>query len=188
MLRLPSATSESIDSIARDLKIKDILSTKVGLLSGGQRRLVSVAMALIGDSSLIILDEPAASLDQESSAYVWEAIKRIKGTRTFLVTTQSIEETNLLADRVAILNEGSFLRVCTPLELKREFALDLRISILIRPGSSESSKYRVLKLMNEHVPDAQRVDTIGPCRLSFSVSSAHKKGILTFISGKSRST
>ena len=64
---------------------------------------------MIGNPSIIILDEPSANLDLKARLRVWKAIKNIKTDRTVLIATQIIEEAEILCDRICILKEGSIL-------------------------------------------------------------------------------
>jgi len=67
-------------------------------LSGGMKRKLSLAMALVGGSKLIILDEPTSGLDVESRRQVWELIKKIKQGRSIIMSTQHLEEADELSD------------------------------------------------------------------------------------------
>lgn len=89
-------------------------------LSGGMKRRVLLARALVTDPDLLILDEPTAGVDVELRHDLWEIVTDLNeaGT-TVLLTTHYIEEAERLCDRVAILNEGSVVTVATPDELKK---------------------------------------------------------------------
>jgi ABC-type multidrug transport system ATPase subunit len=73
-------------------------------LSGGMKRKLSLAMALIGGSRLIILDEPSSGLDVESRRQVWDLIKHIKMSRSIIMSTQHIEEADELSNRICIMS------------------------------------------------------------------------------------
>jgi len=75
-------------------------------------------MALIGEAKLIIMDEPTANLDPISRNRVWEALIDLKKKYSILISTQNIEEAELLADKVCILKEGKLLAFNTPSLIK----------------------------------------------------------------------
>ena len=72
-------------------------------LSAGNRRLISIAMALIGEAKLIIMDEPTANLDPASKNRVWDALINLKKEYTIIISTQNIEEAEILGDKICIL-------------------------------------------------------------------------------------
>ncbi len=88
-------------------------------LSGGLRRRLNLAIALLYDPRILILDEPSAGLDVPSRRELWELILGFKKEgKTVLISTHYMEEAEALADRVAIMNEGSIMATGTPEELK----------------------------------------------------------------------
>ncbi|UFU01684.1 ABC transporter ATP-binding protein [Ruania suaedae] len=87
--------------------------------SGGMRRRLDIAMSLIGDPAVVVLDEPTTGLDPQGRLEVWETVRRLaRGGTTVLLTTQYLDEAEALADLVAILHEGRILRSGTVAELK----------------------------------------------------------------------
>jgi ABC-2 type transport system ATP-binding protein len=86
----------------------DLGRTTIRRLSGGERRRVSLACALVGQPSLVILDEPTAGLDPRGRALVWEAISRLRDDgRTVLLCTHLLDEAEALADSIAIIASGT---------------------------------------------------------------------------------
>ena len=95
---------------------------RVSTYSGGMRRRLDIAMSLIGEPAVIFLDEPTTGLDPQSRLEVWASVRNLArlGT-TVLLTTQSLDEAEQLADRIAILHEGRIIANGTLAELKRRF-------------------------------------------------------------------
>jgi len=93
---------------------------QVRKLSGGMKRRLSIAMALIHDPQIIFLDEPTLGLDPQARRAVWEYIARLKGDKTILLTTHYMEEADFLADRVGIIDEGKIVALGSSAELKTE--------------------------------------------------------------------
>jgi ABC-2 type transport system ATP-binding protein len=94
---------------------------RVGTYSGGMRRRLDLAMALIHDPEVLFLDEPTTGLDPVSRITLWDEVRRLKaeGTTVFL-TTQYLEEADQLADRVGIISSGKIVAEGTPAALKAE--------------------------------------------------------------------
>lgn len=94
---------------------------RVGKLSGGMKRRLSIAMAMIHDPSILFLDEPTLGLDPQARRATWEHIAQLKGKKTILLTTHYMEEADFLSDRVAIIDEGRIVAEGTPGQLKANF-------------------------------------------------------------------
>jgi ABC-2 type transport system ATP-binding protein len=91
---------------------------RVKQLSGGERRRLDLALALLGDPEVLFLDEPTTGLDAEGRRDTWELIRRLRDTgTTVLLTTHYLEEAEGLADRLAILHEGRIATTGTPAEV-----------------------------------------------------------------------
>jgi ABC-2 type transport system ATP-binding protein len=88
-------------------------------LSGGMQRRLNLAMALVHDPEIVILDEPEAGLDPQSRVKVREYIKSLAHDKTIILTTHNMDEAERLADRVAIIDHGELLVLDTPEALKR---------------------------------------------------------------------
>ena len=93
---------------------------RAGTYSGGMRRRLDLAMSLIGDPPVVVLDEPTTGLDPHARLEVWQAVKELaSGGTTVLLTTQMLDEAEHLADRIAILHEGRILANGTLADLKQ---------------------------------------------------------------------
>ena len=75
-------------------------------LSGGMKRKLSLAMAIVTKPALIILDEPTSGLDVESRRQIWDLIKTLKVGRSIIMSSQHLEEADELADRICIMTKG----------------------------------------------------------------------------------
>src|SRR5438034_1801838 len=102
--------------------LMDALDRRVGGYSGGMKRRLDLALALVHEPRVLFLDEPTTGLDVRSRTALWEEITRLardEGVTVFL-TTQYLEEADVLADRVAIVDHGRIVAEGTPAELKAE--------------------------------------------------------------------
>lgn len=108
-----------IAEISTKLSLQDILSKKVGKLSGGLQRKISLAMALITEPSILFLDEPTLGLDVIARNELWNIIKTLKGKITIILTTHYMEEASSISDRIGIMKSGKLLAVGTAEELMK---------------------------------------------------------------------
>ncbi len=113
---------ETADALLNQFGLVDAADRRVGTYSGGMRRRLDIAMSLLGNPSVLFLDEPTTGLDPEGRLEVWRTIRSLteRGTTVFL-TTQTLEEAEHLADRIAILHEGRIIANGTLDELKQLF-------------------------------------------------------------------
>ena len=99
----------------------------VSTYSGGMRRKLDLAMTLVGSPRIIFLDEPTTGLDPRSRRTMWDIIRElVSGGVTIFLTTQYLEEADQLADRIALLDQGTLVAQGTPDELKRQVPGSLR--------------------------------------------------------------
>jgi ABC-2 type transport system ATP-binding protein len=113
---------QAADDLLSRLGLTDAADRAVATYSGGMRRRLDIAMSLVGNPTLIFLDEPTTGLDPEARLEVWKIVKELAdGGTTVLLTTQYLEEAEQLADRIAILHEGKIIANGTLAELKRLF-------------------------------------------------------------------
>ena len=91
---------------------------RVKKYSGGMKRRLSIAMALVSDPQVLFLDEPTIGLDPQARRGMWEHIAGLKGETTIVLTTHYLEEADALADRVAVIDEGRVVALGTPHDLK----------------------------------------------------------------------
>ncbi len=109
------------------IDIGDALERPVGGYSGGMRRRLDLAAALVHNPQVLFLDEPTTGLDPVSRAKVWDEVRRLNDELgvTIFLTTQYLEEADRLADRVGIIDRGRIVAEGTPEELKRSVGQDL---------------------------------------------------------------
>jgi ABC-2 type transport system ATP-binding protein len=110
------------DDLLRQFDLVKAANKRSDTYSGGMRRRLDIAMSLIGNPAVIFLDEPTTGLDPEGRFEVWKTIEELaKGGTTILLTTQYLDEAEVLADRIAILHDGKILVNGTFEELKKFF-------------------------------------------------------------------
>ena len=114
-----------LDELCKAFDLTDILRRPVGKLSGGQRRRVDVARALLHEPQILILDEPTTGLDPQTRKTVWGVVERLRKEKkmTVFLTTHYMEEASD-ADYVVILDGGQIVAEGTPLQLKNQYTGD----------------------------------------------------------------
>jgi ABC-2 type transport system ATP-binding protein len=124
------ASRKQAQGRARELldlvKLSDVTDRPVGKYSGGMRRRLDLAMALVHEPDVLFLDEPTTGLDPASRRDVWTEVRRLNTQlgMTIFLTTQYLEEADELADRIAIINGGKIAAEGTPNELKAQLGTE----------------------------------------------------------------
>ncbi|KAJ4969915.1 hypothetical protein NE237_003014 [Protea cynaroides] len=150
---LESIVTEMVDEVG----LADKVNTVVSALSGGMKRKLSLGIALIGNSKVIILDEPTSGMDPYSMRSTWQLIKKIKKGRIILLTTHSMDEADVLGDRIAIMANGS-LRCCgSSLFLKHMYGVGYTLTLV----KSAPSASVAADIVHRHVPSATRLSDVG---------------------------
>jgi ABC-2 type transport system ATP-binding protein len=120
----PRDVAQRGQALIERVGLADAQDRRVGTYSGGMRRRLDLAMALIHAPSVLFLDEPTTGLDPVSRLTLWEEVRRLKGEgRTIFLTTQYLEEADQLADRVGIISAGKLVAEGTPAALKAQIGL-----------------------------------------------------------------
>jgi ABC-2 type transport system ATP-binding protein len=144
-----------LEQLAELVDIGDALDDRIATYSGGMKRRLDLAAALIHEPSVLFLDEPTTGLDPLSRQMVWEEVRRLndQGVTIFL-TTQYLEEADALANRVGIIAEGRLVAEGPPDELKRSIGSDV---VLVELAGDPGAVPETLR----GLPDVERVDVRG---------------------------
>lgn len=110
--------NERVAEMQRMFKLDEVMEQRTKTLSGGWKRRVSIAMALISEPEVLFLDEPTLGLDVLARRELWSAIQSLKGSITVILTTHYMEEAEQLSDRIAIMVSGKLRAVGTLSELE----------------------------------------------------------------------
>lgn len=122
-----------------DVDLWDFRDTLACNLSGGNKRKLSVAIALIGNSKLVVLDEPTAGMDLSARRKLWNMLKKYKQGRIIILTTHYMDEADILGDRIGIMNEGELVCLGSPLFLKNRFGTGYTLTVVKSGGVSRDS-------------------------------------------------
>lgn len=113
---LKTRTQELLVTLGLESRAKD----QVRKFSGGMKRRLNIAMALIHDPRVLFLDEPSLGLDPQARRAIWEYIIKLKKEKTILLTTHYMDEADFLADRIGIMDEGKIVALGTSTKLKTD--------------------------------------------------------------------
>jgi ABC-2 type transport system ATP-binding protein len=132
---------QRVDDLLTLVDIGEAIDHRIGTYSGGMKRRLDVAAALVHEPEVLFLDEPTTGLDPSSRAAVWDEVRRLNELRgmTIFLTTQYLEEADALADRVGIIGRGRIVAEGTPADLKRSVGFDLIIATG-QPGDGDRIK------------------------------------------------
>lgn len=135
-------------------------------LSGGLQRMLSIAIAFIGGSKTVILDEPTAGVDVGGRKSVWDILFKNKKGRTLLITTHHLDEADILSDRVAIISNGELIAFGSPYFLKKKFGNGYYLTFAKKPlitSSLEECSQNTLsirKFRSEKILESFELDSL----------------------------
>uniref|UniRef100_A0A8C0FT42 P-type phospholipid transporter n=1 Tax=Bubo bubo TaxID=30461 RepID=A0A8C0FT42_BUBBB len=179
---------EEMEQMAMDVGLPHKLKARTSKLSGGMQRKLSVALAFVGGSKVVILDEPTAGVDPYSRRGIWELLLKYRQGRTIILSTHHMDEADILGDRIAIISHGKLCCVGSSLFLKNQLGTGYYLTLVKKdvdsslssslcsctsPLLSDSSDEHCLfllvfldvsaisNLITKHVPEARLVEDIG---------------------------
>jgi ATP-binding cassette subfamily A (ABC1) protein 3 len=143
----------------REVGLTEKRHVKSTELSGGMKRKLSVAVSLLGDSSLVFLDEPTSGMDPYSRRSTWEILLNNRNDRVMVLTTHFMDEADILGDRIAIMSEGE-LRCCgSSLFLKNRFGAGYNLTLVKDDATCKDSE--VIAFVTSRVSTAQLLSNVG---------------------------
>jgi len=152
-----------------DLGLSDKRDQQARRLSGGMKRRLSIALALVHEPEVIVLDEPEAGLDPQSRVLVRDYIRQLSATRAIILTTHNMDEADRLAQRIAIIDHGCLLALDTPAGLKTRHGGISVITVTIHDGLSEA------QMAIRALPD---VDSVIAADYQLQISTANVRAAL----------
>ncbi|XP_057952553.1 ABC transporter A family member 2-like [Malania oleifera] len=171
----------SIKSIARrsleEVRLTEAAKMRAGSYSGGMKRRLSVAIALIGDPKLVILDEPTTGMDPITRRHVWDIIEDAKRGRAIVLTTHSMEEADILSDRIGIMAKGRLRCIGTSIRLKSRFGTGFIANVSITGSANMQSTPNESETITTH---HEAVKQFFKSRLNV-LPKEENKAFLTFV-------
>ncbi|XP_057572147.1 ATP-binding cassette sub-family A member 6 isoform X2 [Hippopotamus amphibius kiboko] len=161
----PQEVEQEVQRILLELDIQNIQDNLAAHLSEGQKRKLTIGIAILGDPEVLLLDEPTVGLDPFSRYRVWSFLKEHKADRVILLSTNFMDEADILADRKVILSRGRLKCAGSSVFLKRRWGLGYRLS-LYRNETCDPEK--ITSLITHHIPDA-KLETESEEKLVYSL-------------------
>ncbi|CAG9577791.1 putative ATP-binding cassette protein subfamily A,member 10 [Leishmania major strain Friedlin] len=131
---------EKVDYVVDLLDLHEKRHCKASELSSGQRRRLCVAIAMVGDSSVLFLDEPTAGMDIKGRKIVYEALNRTRNQRSVLISTHLLDEADRIADRVLIVNKGLLCAEGSAMYLKSQMEVGYVVTCLLESNMSKTEE------------------------------------------------
>ncbi|NWU99725.1 ABCA2 protein, partial [Upupa epops] len=148
---------KEMDKMIEDLELSNKRHSLVQTLSGGMKRKLSVAIAFVGGSRAVILDEPTAGVDPYARRAIWDLILKYKPGRTILLSTHHMDEADLLGDRIAIISHGKLKCCGSPLFLKSTYGDGYKLTVVKKQSDTRNGT----EPGQPHSPPAH--SSISPC-------------------------
>uniref|UniRef100_A0A8C1ZYM3 P-type phospholipid transporter n=1 Tax=Cyprinus carpio TaxID=7962 RepID=A0A8C1ZYM3_CYPCA len=174
---------QEVENMLEDLGLPHKRDEEAQNLSGGMQRKLSVAMAFVGGSKVVILDEPTSGVDPYSRRSIWDLLLKYRTGRTVILSTHHMDEADLLSDRVAIISKGKLHCSGSPLFLKNCFGVGFYLTLVRRMKDQRKKEVRetsvkghhdtiperildgnvesITTLIHHHVPEAKLIEMIG---------------------------
>ncbi|XP_046356645.2 phospholipid-transporting ATPase ABCA3-like isoform X2 [Haliotis rufescens] len=146
-----NAVQSEVITMINEVGLSQKRFTQSQHLSGGQKRKLSVGIALIGGSKIVILDEPTSGMDPAARRQTWDILQRNRQGRTMLLTTHFMDEADLLGDRIAIMTEGVVKCCGTSYFLKKLYGAGYHLVMVKEPTCQVPS---VTAVVQRYVPTA----------------------------------
>ncbi|MCD7455438.1 ATP-binding cassette sub- A member 2 [Datura stramonium] len=172
----PALIKEVVEKSLAEVKLTDAARMRAGSYSGGMKRRLSVAIALIGEPKLVILDEPTTGMDPITRRHVWDIIEDAKKGRAIILTTHSMEEADILSDRIGIMAKGRLRCIGTSIRLKSKFGTGFIANVSFSGGTNGTPERK--DTLSTSKPEA--VKQFFKSRLEV-VPKEENKSFLTFI-------
>lgn len=119
-----------MDKLLKDVGIWEFRNTQGKNLSGGNKRKLSVAIALCGQSRFVMLDEPTAGMDLQARRNLWNMLRSYRTDRIIILTTHYMDEADVLGDRIGIMQDGRLVTVGSSLFLKKRYGAGYNLTIV----------------------------------------------------------
>uniref|UniRef100_A0A8C4PSG2 ABC transporter domain-containing protein n=1 Tax=Equus asinus asinus TaxID=83772 RepID=A0A8C4PSG2_EQUAS len=148
----PQEVEQEVQKVLLEMDIENIQDNLAEHLSEGQKRKLTFGIAILGDPQVLLLDEPTAGLDPFSRHQVWSFLKERKADRVILLTTNFMDEADILADRKVIMSNGRLKCAGSSVFLKRRWGLGYHLSLYTNEICDPE---KITSFINRHIPDAK---------------------------------
>lgn len=148
---------DQVQQMIIDIDLVSVKNQLTKTLSGGQKRKLSVAIAMIGNSKVVLLDEPTSGLDTSSRRKLWEMLKKNKAGKIVILTTHYMDEADILGDRISIMAEGDVVCTGSSLFLKNRFGVGYNLVIAKK---TRDPAPQIDTFIMQRLPDAKKMQEV----------------------------
>ena len=150
----PGEHEAVVGRLLRELGIEGWADKLVKVYSGGTRRKLCTALALVGSTSVVLLDEPSTGVDPVSKRFMWELLRRERRRRTLLLTTHSMAEAEALSSRIGIMGKGKLRCLGSAQHIKSKYGRGVSLQVQAPPPSAPILLQRLRSLFDKTVSAA----------------------------------
>ena len=182
-IKKSKSNNDEIKILVNKLGLEEKSNSLCSTLSGGQKRKLCIALALIGNSNIILLDEPTSGMDPISRKTLWEFLKNYQKDKIILVTTHYLEEAEYLGDRIGIMSDGQLICCGTSSFLKSKYPCGFNINLLVNSNIfTEEKKKKIIEEIKRYEPNLQiRIASKSVFSLNIQANNEHILNIFKFI-------
>ena len=172
-----------IQELILKLDLSDVSLRLCRDLSGGQKRKVCIALALLSGGKIILLDEPTSGMDVIAKKKLWEFLKNYQKDKILLVTTHSLEEAEYIGTRIGIMSDGHFICSGSSTYLKSKYPCGININLIINSKIfNEENKQRIFEKIKEYDPQAEiKIASKGVFSINIQQNNEHISEIFNYI-------
>ncbi|KAL4429303.1 hypothetical protein ABPG74_002289 [Tetrahymena malaccensis] len=160
----------AIQKIIEDVDLVEKTNYLSKNLSGGQKRKLSVAIAFIGGSDVILLDEPTSGMDVEARRHIWDVLKNYKQDKIIILTTHFMDEADFLGDRIGIISDGKLKCVGSSIFLKENYGNGFNITFVKQENTSPSKP--LIKYVKQNLSDCELISDVS-AEVAFQVPKSN---------------
>ena len=147
---------EHINNLIDKIDLKGKKDAICKNLSGGEKRKLCIALALIGNSKLVLLDEPTSGMDVMAKRALWDFLKEFKNDKIIILTTHSLDEAEYLGDRIGIMSNGDFICSGTSSYLKTKYPCGFNLNLLVNPSIfNDNYKHQLYNQLIKYEPNLE---------------------------------
>lgn len=163
----PANKKQEIIDLIRDVGLEEDQNKPAGSLSGGNKRKLSVAIAMCAGSKLVLLDEPTAGMDLGARRALWDMLKNYRSDRVIILTTHYMDEADVLGDRIGIMAKGQMMCLGSSLFLKNRFGAGYKLTMV---KASKEKNTAILPYLEKHLGAAELISEVSS-EVSFGVAT-----------------
>ena len=174
---------QEIDELITKIDLLPKKNALCSTLSGGQKRKLCIALALIGNSRIILLDEPTSGMDVMARRSLWEFLKNYKKDKIILLTTHFLDEAEYLGDRIGIMTDGQYICCGSSSYLKSKYPCGFNINLIINSDNfNENYKTEFYNEILKYEPKAEiKVASKGIFSINIQSNNQHINEIFDYI-------